>query len=315
MAQRLSFPASWLAPSPNGSQIIQTMTSAKTPINGVDWWLDDAVKDPFGAQCQRLAIKTSELRAEVTRLMTTVPRNPANVEIMVDMMCRSQTVDREIETWMSSLPEEYKFKTVAWEDNVPGGDYSRAEVFPGRIDVFQDIWTASIWNMARACRLCLASVIVRCAAWVCSPVDYRTTPEYATAVRICMETITDILASVPYQLGWHLKRPDVVRRAANFANAAGFLCGEEEQIKGLAGYFLTWPLAIVNSQDYCTDAQRSWIIGRLRYIGDEMGVKYAHILADVSCPSILPKQARKAENGPAYCSTVEVLYHGISSQY
>jgi hypothetical protein len=245
---------------------------------GVEWWLSDAVKDEFAAECQRLGIKTSELRAEVTRLMSSVARSPENIEIMLDMIKRAQTVDQEVVNWMRNLPEQYQYKTVSWEDNVPNGDYSKAEVFPGRVDLYQDFWTASVWNMARVNRLCLASVIVRSAAWVCSPVDYRTTPEYATAARTCVDTITDIIASVPYHLGWHLKRPDLVQRA----NASSFACGEEDHQKGLAGYFLTWPLAIVNGQDYTTDAQRVWTIGRLRYIGDEVGVKYAHTLAEVS---------------------------------
>jgi hypothetical protein len=53
-------------------------------------------------------------------------------------------------------------------------------------------------------------------------------------------------------------------------------------MKGLAGYFLTWPLACVMNQDYVTDHQRQWIVGRLRYIGDELGIRYAHILSQVS---------------------------------
>ncbi|KAG7105287.1 hypothetical protein HYQ44_016599 [Verticillium longisporum] len=139
--------------------------------------------------------------------------------------------------------------------------------------------------MARVCRLILASVIVRCAAWVCSPVDYRTTPEYASAARTCVDTITDIVASVPYQLGWHLKRPEVMERA----NLSGFACGVEDALKGLPGYFLTWPLAILHGQDYTTDAQRSWIVGRLKFIGDELGVKYAHLLSQIQIriPSML----------------------------
>jgi len=119
---------------------------------------------------------------------------------------------------------------------------------------------------------------VRCAAWVCSPVDYRTTPEYATAARTCVEVITDVIASVPYHLGWHLKRPDVVQRH----DLSGFACGEEECMKGLAGYFLTWPLTVVNGQDYTTDAQRAWVVGRLKFIAKDLGVRYAGILAQVS---------------------------------
>lgn len=253
---------------------------------GAEWWLHDAVTDVSAAECQRINLKTSELRAEVNRIMTCVSRTPENIELMLALMRRAQQLDQEAAAWGKSLPDHWHYRTLCWEDNVPGGDYARAEVFPGRVDVYADFWIASVWNMTRTARLILASVAVRCAAWACSPVDYRTTPEYATAARTGGDMITDIIASVPYHLGWHAKRKHLFDNKA----LSGFACGEEDGIKGLAGYFLTWPLACVMNQDYVSDAQRQWIVGRLRYIGDELGIRYAHILSQVS--SIRPSVAK-----------------------
>jgi hypothetical protein len=245
---------------------------------GVEWWVNDAAKDESAAACQRINLKTSELRAEVTRVMTGASRNPETIEMMLALMARAKTLDQEVVTWMENLPEHFQFKTLCWEDNVPNGDFTKADVFPGRVDVYTDFWIASVWNMGRTIRLILASVTVRCAAWICSPVDYRTTPEYATANRICVDTITDIIASVPYHLGWHAKRKHLFEHP----DLSGFACGDDDSMKGLAGYFLTWPLTCVMGQDYTTTAQRQWTMGRLRYIGDHLGVKYAHILSQVS---------------------------------
>ncbi|KAI0121669.1 hypothetical protein BJ170DRAFT_132264 [Xylariales sp. AK1849] len=265
--------------------IIHTLTSGKAPIMGVEWWINDAIKDETAGQCQRLMIKTGELRAEVTRLMNCIARTPQNIEIMLNMIRRAQMVDQEAVNWMNNVPEVWRYRTVAWEDNVPNGDYAKAEVYPGRVDLYTDYYIASVWNLCRTSRLINASLIVRCAAWVCSPVDYRTTPEYATSARTCVATITDIIASAPYHLGWHLKRQEILRKA----NLGQFACGEEDALKGLAGYFLTWPLACVHSQDYTTDTQRAWINGRLRYIADELGIKYAHILSQmqIRIPSMM----------------------------
>ncbi|KAI1338099.1 hypothetical protein F5Y15DRAFT_131226 [Xylariaceae sp. FL0016] len=280
--------------------IIHSLTSGKAPIMGTEWWLTDAVKNKTAAHSQRIMIKTGEIRAEITRLMNTMTRTPDNIEVMLDMVRRAQTVDQEVLTWMKNVPEDWNYTTVAWEDNVPNGDYSKAEVFPGRVDIYRDFWIASIWNSARTVRLILASLIVRCAAWVCAPVDYRTTPEYATAARTCVDMITDIIASVPYNLGWHFNRPHIIHKA----NLGGFACGEEDTSKGLAGYFLTWPLTCVNGQDYTTDAQRAWVLGRMRYIGSSMGVKYAHVLSQlqVRIPSMLIRRdgLMASPYGPAH---------------
>ncbi|KAL7620036.1 hypothetical protein AAE478_010585 [Parahypoxylon ruwenzoriense] len=292
--------------------IIHSLTSGTTPIMGAEWWINDAVRDGTAAKCQRLMIKTGELRAEVTRLMGCLPRTPANMDIMLAVIRRAQSVDREVVAWMRDVPAEWRFRTVAWEDHVPGGDYAKAEVFPGRVDMYRDFYIASVWNTSRTARLVLASLIVRCAAWVCSPVDYRTTPEYATAARTCVDTITDIIASVPYHLGWHLKRKHVLAQLRTSGGTSSssstpdrnspvgggggggasdleFACGEEDSVKALAGYFLTWPLICLNSQDYTTDAQRAWIHGRLAHIGNELGVRYAHTLRQlqIRIPSML----------------------------
>jgi hypothetical protein len=222
---------------------------------GADWWVDDAVIDPTAAECQRLGLKAGELRGEITRLMASVTRTPENAELVQNLMHRAQALDDELAAWMHSVPKAWQFRTLCWQLHslaVPdGGDYTKAEVFPGRVDMYSDFWVAAMWNQARTTRLVLMSIAVRCAAWVCSPVDYRTTPEYATAARVCTDTITDILASVPYHLGWHAKRRDLFARN----DTTDFACGEEYGMKGLAGYFLTWPLACVLTQDYSTDAR------------------------------------------------------------
>ncbi|KAK3322101.1 hypothetical protein B0H66DRAFT_474976 [Apodospora peruviana] len=271
--------------------IIHALTSGKAPAMGADWWLgEDAVHDQHAAACQRLNLKASELRAEVMDVMTSsLSRTPDAIDLILGLMRRSQSLDEELAAWMKSLPENWAWRTLCWQGPVlPEGEYANAEVFPGRVDVYNDFWIASMWNMARTARLVLSSLTVRCAAWVCSPVDYRTTPEYATAARICADNIADILASVPYHLGWHTRRREAF---PDDEALSGFACGDDDDgsLKGLAGYFLTWPLATVMSQDYTTDNQRAWVQGRLKYIGDGMGVRYAHILSQlkIRLPSML----------------------------
>jgi hypothetical protein len=252
---------------------------------GAEWWGEAGV-DEAATECQKLNLRVAEYRAEVNRLLGVLNRSTESIEIILDLMRQCQVLDQELINWMSNLPEQYVFTTVAWEDHVPNGDYSKAEVYPGRVDAYQDWWIASCWNLARCARVVLASMIVRCAAWVCSPVDYRTTPEYATAAKSCADMLTDMIASVPFQLGWFRNRTHLLEQA----NIASFPCGHEEALKGLLGYWLTWPLTVIHGQDYATDSQRAWAHGRLEFIGNHVGIKYANMLADVSfkSPFLLP---------------------------
>ncbi|KAI0190734.1 hypothetical protein EV127DRAFT_79516 [Xylaria flabelliformis] len=251
---------------------VYCLTAFTAPKMGAEWWLDNTTFSKTAVVVQRLMIKSSEIRAEAIRLIDSLTKSPENIELMLDVIRKAQAVDQEVVAWQESLPEDWHLKTVAWEDSVMNGDCAKAEVFPGRVDVYSDVWIGTVCNSARALRLILQSMSVRCAAWVCAPVDYRTTPEYATAASVCRDAITDIIASVPYFLGWHLRRKEVSHIKTNFGT---FPCGEEDTAKGLAGYLITWPLTCVISQDYATDAQRAWVVGRLRKIGNELGVKYA----------------------------------------
>lgn len=295
------------------------------------WWLEDAVNNREAAQCQRVCIKVGELRGEVSRLMETgvlTPRTPEGVGLVLDLIRRCQAVDGEAVAWVEALPDYWRYRTVAWEEDQapPGGDWGRAEVFPGRVDAYTDFYIGSVWNMIRTSRLIAHSLVVRLAAWACSPVDYRTTPEYAAAARTCVDIIADIIAAAPYHLGYHLKKrgsggngkqhntpmhmdagtgssnttatPTTTTTTTTTAqqnntaitatttptsNLGNFACGEEESAKALSGDFLIWPLVCIMTQDYTTDAQRAWAQGRLKYIGNELGIKYAHVLNRVRC--------------------------------
>ncbi|TGJ84014.1 hypothetical protein E0Z10_g4765 [Xylaria hypoxylon] len=266
---------------------VYCLTASKAPAMGAEWWLEGTVFSQTAMVIQRLMIKTSEIRAQNTQLMATLTKTPENIELVLEVIRKAKAVDQEVLAWQQKqlASEDWRYKTVAWEDSVLNGDYAKAEVFPGRVDVYNDIWIGAVSNSARTVRLILQAVIVRCTAWVCSPVDYRTTPEYATAASVCRDAITDILASVPYFLGWHLKRKDISEKT----NFGTFACGDEDSAKGLAGYLVTWPLTCAISYDYATDAQRAWAMGRLQKIGSDLGVRYAFAMSQLQMrvPSIL----------------------------
>ncbi|KAH6606258.1 hypothetical protein Trco_005411 [Trichoderma cornu-damae] len=278
--------------------IVHTLSTAKPPLMQLDWWVNaDAVRDIHASQCQRLGIRAGEIRAEVNRLMSQLPRNMESVEAIRDMIRQAQEVDFECLRWAEALPEHFRYRTILWQDDIPDADYHQLEVFPGRVDAYPDLWVASLWGMMRVSRIILASLVIRCAAWVCSPVDYRTAPEYATARRICVESITDLIASVPYQLGWFSTRQHLFQQD----NLSGFACGEDGSAKSLAGYFLTWPLACIQGQDYTTDSQRAWAKGRLSYIGKQLGVSYALMLTQLNyrTPSMLIRMDGLMSNSPS----------------
>lgn len=265
--------------------IARTLSSGTSSVMGVNWWLPESVAaDSIGARYQRFALEVSDLRAEVTRLMATLSRNDQGLELMLEMLRRVQDLDLQMANFLHALPPEYQFTPLYWEDRVPGdGELRHAPLYPGRVDAYSDLIVASIWNATRATRIILMSLLIRVAAWICSPADFRSTPEYATAVRTCRANIADIISAVPYMLSMHQK--DVQRPSA--PAPGGFACGTDEQSKMLGGLMVAWPLSTVRTCDYTMDDQREWAIGRLNFIASELGIKYASSLAAVSAPPFI----------------------------
>lgn len=216
--------------------------------------------------------------------MTVLPHNEHGIDIMLEMLTRIHDLDRKIANWLVTLPEDYHYHTLYWEDRAPGtGDdpaaLRHAPVFPGRVDTYHDVVAASMLNGVRASRIILASILIRCAAWICSPADYRATPEYATAVRTIETNIADIIASVPFMMSTFSTRG---RPAARGVVAGRFLCGADEQAKMVGALMASWPLSTVRTCDFTTDEQREWAAGRLYSIANDLGIKYASTLANVS---------------------------------
>lgn len=256
---------------------ISCMTGSKAPPLGVDWWLTDATKDDrVGTFLPGLSLRIAELRAEINTALTTYPRTPEYFQEAVGFMKRAQAMENEYQEWEALLPDKLRPRTCAWVDHVSGGDISKAEVCPGKVDMFTDIWIANMWNAARVARLFISGVIVRCAAWICSPVDYRTTPEYATANRLCADLVTDIIASVPYHLGWRPGESMHSDEGTSLFGGADHFASP----KAIGGFFCMWPLFSCTNTDYATDSQRQWAKGRLLYISEILGMNQAAVLAN-----------------------------------
>jgi len=92
--------------------------------------------------------------------------------------------------------------------------------------------------------------------------------------------VTDIIASIPYHLGWRVGEGGTLRGGNDFT-----AFGEADNFtspKAIGGFFCMWPLFSVTNTDYVTDSQRQWAKGRLLYISEILGMNQAKVLANVS---------------------------------
>jgi hypothetical protein len=94
--------------------------------------------------------------------------------------------------------------------------------------------------------------------------------------------INDIIASIPYHLGWRGFRDESVTESRT-SEVSSFICGDNGLANGkmLGAFFIIWPIFTATCSDFTTDAQRKYIIARMNYMTDVMGFNGAGVLTHV----------------------------------
>jgi hypothetical protein len=258
------------------------MLNSKVPDPEIAWWTEQPAEDRCGHEHCALNFRVAELRANSDKTLKMAGRTADNMEKVLKLLRQAEAVEQKYFDWEKSLPSKWHYRTVAWAERDPNADLSSIPAYPGRVDVYSDLWMASKYNFARTSRLFASSLVLRCTVWLCSPIDYRITPEYAVAAKLGSEIIQDIVSSVPFFL------EGVQNADPRPLNLTEFACGEVEDRtpKGLAAFFIMWPIFAAASSDFATDSQRAWLRGRLRFIGETVKIQQASVWADVSANQV-----------------------------
>ncbi|CZT08308.1 hypothetical protein WAI453_007314 [Rhynchosporium graminicola] len=266
--------------SVRNQMLVSALTGSKPLTMGTKWWIAETDTDKISSFVTDITCRAAELRMELNNAVSTFPRTHEYYQEVTKIMRKGQALENECLDWEASLPDEWRPRTVSWVDQVPGGDITKAEVFPGKVDMYTDITIANLWNILRVARLFISGAVVRCAAWICSPVDFRTTPEYAQAVRLCADLITDVIAGTPYHLGWRVNSSGILK-SGDFASPLSSDSGNGGSgIKAIGGVFMMWPLFSISNMDYISDSQRIWAKSRLLFVSETLGLNHAKVLSN-----------------------------------
>ena len=236
----------------------------------------------------------AELRHLNEKTTCLVPQTPANIEAVLALLRRAQDLEKDYREWYTTLPALWKANAIAWVDwsdlSLPtGGDLGKSVVHPGRVDVYKELGVAFSHNIIRSSQILIWTVILRCTAWLSPDSDYRITQEHKKAMVICTALIEDIVASVPYFFGWKADTDTATVTRSNNSISA--------DVKGVCGLFLMWPLFVAVSSDFCSDSQRTFLRGRLKFIAENMGIRQAMIVLNVSFTTPLIKYGESRWNG------------------
>ncbi|KAI9148069.1 Transcription factor dbaG [Paramyrothecium foliicola] len=137
---------------------------------------------------------------------------------------------------------------------------------PGRIDTYFDLYVAGIWNVFRSARLLIFALSHKLASILGSE-DACTAQD--RSARLVSE---DILASIPYHL---------VDNLPLFLSEAQTITEVTDTGKRLGGLLLLHPLYILSNLSFIAEDVRVYAKTCLRWIGSDMGLGQATLLANV----------------------------------
>lgn len=173
---------------------------------------------------------------------------------------KAAAIDAACAEWAEDCPLLYNYRTI----RVRG---ITNEVFSDTFHAYTTIWVAMCWNNYRCLRIRINELILdqlnHLAEEQSLPAMLNNDPGYHTrltntAHEVVVQCSNDICSSVPYILGYDPDHqgPPKVPRAFN-------------------GNLLLWPLYNAGLTERIPGYQRRWVIERLRFIADVMGVRQA----------------------------------------
>ena len=176
-------------------------------------------------------------------------------------------LDRRFSKWQQSRSSDFKPTVIGHVDNSQNEWKAFAGYWPGKVDTYFDLYVAGVWNIFRAARLLLFALIIELAKNVG---DVETHHDH---IHIANSTVEDIAASIPYHLADNLQV---------FMSEVTKNVGISEPGKLLGGLLLMHPLYVASSMPFLCQNMREYLRQCLLWIGSNMGLGQATLLATVS---------------------------------
>jgi hypothetical protein len=273
--------------------IISHIQRSKPLDEFYDAWaeLPGKESDTAGNRLTALQVNIPNLRAKANELLAR-PRNDETVKEVIKLMEDSLGADKKLSEWPNCLPPSWRFESAATMDGDPG-NVDDAEIWPGNMDVYYDVWVASVWNSYRASRIYTQTIVVRCIQWLCPSGEFKQLPVFKTATAVLQEMVDDICAAVPYHMGYIFPKEQDLRESIYPppSNVPFVRPNHEESVKVLGSYFLLWPLFTASSVVTIPMDQRKWLKSRLTYIARRFGISRDPLLARTSSSTAFGRPA------------------------
>ncbi|KAL8993791.1 MAG: hypothetical protein Q9169_006080 [Polycauliona sp. 2 TL-2023] len=247
---------------------VQTQVTS-SPFAKTSADLDSMRPDVFENAASRLtslSARLSDLTAFAYPQLMNIKQFPTHEQLM-SILDYAGEVEDQLATWPATVPDDWHWKASHTFDNLPSQE-SKLYVYNRRVDIYHDIWVASIWNSYRGTMLLIQYCTLQCLGMLNPPPLSTFAYRIVTAINKVQELVDDICGSVPFNLGTktfggpsdriEIQYPDdgITKPSSDYRKSAA----------GLGGWFIIEPLKIASKAISLRDGQQDWILKQIERI-------------------------------------------------
>ncbi|PSR99229.1 hypothetical protein BD289DRAFT_402951 [Coniella lustricola] len=237
-----------------------------------EWWGEHLIAPKSGHVALMLNMKATLIRAEADSLFASESKTADKVEKALELLGRAREIVVELGHWFDHCHPTWPKFVSGWAAEVTDDKLSKAPAFPGPIFAFPNIWVAGKHLNINASRIMLSAIVVRCLQWICSPSDHTQTDDYAEAMRVGVDEVANVVASVPYFVNW---------TGDKAATMPDFPCGTSTTPKAYSAVTALYPLLCTGLSVFATRRQKTWLCYQLNTMSETMGIKQAGFFAQL----------------------------------
>jgi hypothetical protein len=200
--------------------------------------------------------------------------SPSSSSASIDHVLRiAYQIDAKLQDWAKSVPDVWEYHPAAGI-KYPVGIRPEYFVYQDRMDVYEDVHIADVWNHYRMDRVMVNSVILACLSRQgFKPMDQVTEP-----ARLAIQQLVDaVCASVPFHLGTKMCGGPLDYDEVEYPFRDGSYLGpaQRQACAAYGGWYMMEALKPCLGLDRLREGQRQWIVQQLKRIGSLYSFRWA----------------------------------------
>ncbi|KAL8965929.1 MAG: hypothetical protein Q9183_003612 [Haloplaca sp. 2 TL-2023] len=219
-----------------------------------------------------LSAPLSDLKAFANPILKDFDRSkPPPIPDLLSILNQANSIDALVSTWPATVPDDWAWRPSHTFDNLPSHQ-RKLFVYNRRVDIYHDIWVASIWNSYRSTIITIQFLILQ--TLLClnpnpnAALSGPPPPPVLKGIMRIQEMADDICASVPFHLGTKTFGGPSDRGEVQYPDDGTEKPSNDyrRSAAGLGGWFVLEPLKMVAKAPALREGQQEWILKQIERI-------------------------------------------------